>query len=363
MERSGFFDAHYDGSNYDRTYLAEFFALYFGSLVGNGVFTGATKLKVVADAEFGMRVYVKEGLGWINGYLYQNTDDAYFTVPTAHGVYNRIDRIVLRWGVAERAINLTYLTGSASSDPEPPAIRRDADYYDLCLADISVTAGLTNILQANITDKRPDNTVCGFVQGLIDQIDTTDLFDQFTSAFDNWYDASTSTFNIWYAEKTEGFDEWFETMKGQLSTDAAGNLQLEINYVNANVLVVIPSESWESVQIGGLYYYKATVDEGTLVDGTSIDSLVSYYEQAANKLYGVEDVSEVHPMLCMDPDADTFYSTLEDKKLYTKFYGYISTSLENEVTDDGFECYILQGEEEVESKLPTIDINLVLKGA
>ena len=40
-ERSGFFDAHLrEDGKYDRTYLADSFAKYFASFVGNGVYGG-----------------------------------------------------------------------------------------------------------------------------------------------------------------------------------------------------------------------------------------------------------------------------------------------------------------------------------
>ena len=39
-EQSGFFNAHLIDGEYDRVYLAEHFAKYFASFIGNGIFGG-----------------------------------------------------------------------------------------------------------------------------------------------------------------------------------------------------------------------------------------------------------------------------------------------------------------------------------
>lgn len=48
-------------------------------------------------------------------------------------------------------------------------------------------AGAVEITQADITDTRPDETVCGFVKGVIEQINTKNLFAQYQAAFEAWF--------------------------------------------------------------------------------------------------------------------------------------------------------------------------------
>lgn len=172
-ENCGFFDAHVQGNEYDRVYLAHSFAAYFASFIGNGVFgANATQLQVVADTDNpGMRVKIHAGQGWINGYWYENTSDLTLPIANADGVLNRIDSIVLRWGRTERAMWLAVKKGTFAANPVAPSNQRDADYYELTLAHVSIRAGAVDIFDSDITDKRLDTNVCGVVTGLIKQID------------------------------------------------------------------------------------------------------------------------------------------------------------------------------------------------
>lgn len=210
MERSSFFNAELKGEEYDRVYLAEDYARYFASFIGNGVFpTPSTNLQVVSDGTT-MNLTLKQGKAWINGYFYENTEDLSLSIDVADGVLNRIDRVVLRLDFVNREIKAYVKKGEFSSSPVAPTLQRDADMYELGIADIKINKGITKLVQADITDLRQNNNYCGLVAGVVQQIDTTNLFTQFQSSF----------------------DIWFEHIKGQLSEDAAGNLQLQIDTWN-----------------------------------------------------------------------------------------------------------------------------------
>ncbi len=212
MERSSFFNAELVDEKYDRTYNAEDFARYFASFIGSGIFPNpTTNLQVKVDNA--MQIMVLAGKAWINGYFYENTDELSLQLATADGVLNRIDRVVLRLNLINREMKCVVKQGASASTPQTPSIQRDSDIYELALADILVENGATKLTQSNITDQRFNNDLCGIVSGVVDQIDTTDLFTQFQSAF----------------------ELWFDQIKGQLSEDAAGNLQLQIDEaVNKN---------------------------------------------------------------------------------------------------------------------------------
>lgn len=103
MEKSGFFNAMKVGDTWDRVYKAENFAGYFASFIANGVFPNpAVGLQVTETDK--MQVILKKGKGWIEGYKYENTDDLVLNIDVADGVLNRIDKIVLRYDVAEREV-------------------------------------------------------------------------------------------------------------------------------------------------------------------------------------------------------------------------------------------------------------------
>lgn len=181
-EQSGFFDAHLVGGVYDRVYLAASFAKYFASFIGNGVFGGkSSELMVQQKPAADMSVKVLSGQAWINGYWYENDDELSLAIDVADGVLNRIDAIVLRWNNSERVIRLAVKKGVPATNASVPMIQRNADFYELKLAQIYIKAGATRITQADITDTRLNNEVCGFVHGVIEQFDTTDFGKQIDS--------------------------------------------------------------------------------------------------------------------------------------------------------------------------------------
>lgn len=233
-QECGFFNAQLVGEEYDRVYLAEQFAAYFASFIGNGVFgSSMQQLEVVAQDASDMSVKVLSGQAWINGWWYRNTTTYTLPISVADGVMNRIDAIVLRWGNTERDMWLQVIEGTPSANPVKPDIRRDADYYDLQLAYITIPAGSLRITQAQITDTRLDNSVCGLVTGVVDQIDTTDLYNQFETYFEEWKANQQADYESWTAAKKAAYDAWVANTQ-RLYDDWVGDKQNEYTIWTAN---------------------------------------------------------------------------------------------------------------------------------
>lgn len=175
---SAFFNSQVDeNGDYDREYLAETFASYFASFIGNGVFPNPSNgLQVMASS--GMNVVLPTGKAWINGYWYNNTDSLLLTHAPASGTLNRIDAIVLRWSASGRSIVAAVKQGIAALTAQAPLPQRDADIYELVLAHVYINRNVITLTQTSVVDKRLDSTVCGIVHGTISQIDTTTLGNQ-----------------------------------------------------------------------------------------------------------------------------------------------------------------------------------------
>lgn len=219
MERCGFFNANLVGEEYDRVYLAQHFAAYFASFIGNGIFAKhSNQLQVMEMTTPQMQISIEKGQGWINGYWYENTDMIYMPIDVADGALNRIDSVVLRLGFSERNIWLAVKKGTPSTNPSAPEVTRTADYYELQLATISIPANSIKITQAQITDTRMNQDICGWVTGVVDQLDTTTLFNQFETYFEEFKQLNENEFTT-----------WFNHIKGQLSEDAAGKIQIELD--------------------------------------------------------------------------------------------------------------------------------------
>ena len=92
MERSAFFNSVAG----DRKYKAEIFAGYFSKFITNGIFPlPADNLRITVHDRMEIKAF--KGTGYINGYLYENTDSLILKVSPAHGVKPRIDKVVLKW--------------------------------------------------------------------------------------------------------------------------------------------------------------------------------------------------------------------------------------------------------------------------
>jgi len=236
----GFFNS----VNGDRTYNADQISNYFLKLISNGVFaTPSNSMQV--QAATGMNINVSAGWGFINC-KWINNDAAYsLQLDAADSILNRIDRIVLHLdsSTAVRNISIQVKTGTAATTPTAPELTRSGDVYELSLAQIYVAAGAESIVQANITDERPNTAVCGYVTGLIDQIDTTNLFAQFTDAFYSWFDAVKQ--DLTSATLVTQYLNTYTTTTSNVSTIPIGitqyNFALDILNVYINGLKLIPT--------------------------------------------------------------------------------------------------------------------------
>lgn len=198
---SGFFR----DDNGDRLYTAEVFASYFASFIGNGVFPNPSSgLQVVATS--GRTVNIQPGKAWINGYFLNNTANYSVELDVADGTLSRIDRIVVQWNSDSRLVGIEVLRGTPAGNPQPPNLTRNNNIFELALADVRITNGLVNITQSLITDTRPNTNLCGFVTGVVQQVDTTTLFNQYQEVTLNNIAADQARFDAFLADLENALD-------------------------------------------------------------------------------------------------------------------------------------------------------------
>lgn len=301
MIRFGMFNS----INGDRKYKAEDFAQYFATFIGNGIFVKPSDcLQIFANGD-SMSVTVRAGKAWVNGYYLINDDN--YTLPLSVGdtTLNRIDRIVIRLDFVQRKMSVEVKKGTLSASPVAPTLKRDADAYELALADVYIAKGALTISQAAITDTRLNNNLCGLMHGVVNQVDTTTIFNQYqqwfedysvtkaaeflqwqtdvTTALENWIDAQEQDFEAWrQAEeqlyytwlngKKNDFDTWFATVRDNLSEDAAGNL---FNLIDEHKDATLPHK------------YKDAADGQTYLWGMQRNSTLD----AASFMYAINEVT------------------------------------------------------------------------
>ena len=256
-ETSGFFNAEEqaDGS-YDREYFAQQFAYYFALFIGNGVFfPDAGKLQVVQNSAQNMSVDVNIGDAFLNGYWYNNSTPLNVKLENASPNLNRIDSIVLEWNITTRDIKAKAVKGTEASDAQISVLQRDDSVFQLRLAHINVTQGITGITNAQIVDDRLDKDVCGIVTGVVEQVDTTTLYQQFVSWYeqftkkagadlDQWTKQEQQDFESWRTANEATFNKWFQDINAKLGTEPATNLQKQIDGMNNMVEVELTLEGW-----------------------------------------------------------------------------------------------------------------------
>ena len=271
-EHYSFFDAQGAEGSYDRTYSSADLASYFASFIGNGVYVNPANQLKVSPANGKMAVNVAVGKAWINGYFYELSDSAKeLTIATGDANNPRIDKVVCSLNLSQRLIELKIIQGAASANPQAPAHSREDEVFDLVLAEVAVAAGAVELSEEDITDKRPDNTVCGFVTGVVEQIDTTGLFSQ--------YDAE--------------FNTWFEGIQGILDEDTAGNL--------ANQITAIQEQMAETL----------TVEKGGTGATTAEQARTNLGAAAASHTHAISDVSGTLPVSQGGTGATTAYAALQ----------------------------------------------------
>lgn len=200
----------WNSNNDDRLYDADSFEEWLKPFFKSGVFLNSLAVSNTGT----MAVTVAPGSAFLDGKLRTFDTETSLTIAAANSTYPRIDNIVVERNDTDRQIALKIVQGKYSgTSPAASEPVRTGGVYQLVLAHISVPAGATKINASDITDTRA-SSLCGYVSNVIDSPD----------------------FASWYTHNENQFLEWFEKMKGQLSTDAAGNLQTEIDALGSMVL-------------------------------------------------------------------------------------------------------------------------------
>jgi hypothetical protein len=202
---------YFDSINGDRTYNAEQMSNYFDGLVSNGVY------EMIGDrfnvtVQSGMTLNVGSGRAIIQSHWVKNDDVQAITLDSSNAQYPRIDAVCLRLDMDARAITLETKTGTPSATPVIPDITRNEMVYELYLASAYIPAGAS--VPKSITDLRP-SSLCGWVTGIIKQVDTSDLFNQWQEAYTQQFADFDAYMNI----KMQQFNTWFEHLTSQLIVD------------------------------------------------------------------------------------------------------------------------------------------------
>lgn len=228
----------YDSVNQDRLYGADDMNRPYHRLVSNGIFgtpqgTLTDDLRVVASS--GMEVIVKAGEGIFGYKWFELPADQAVTITENSGILPRLDSIIVRVDTTmeTRAASIVYREGTPASIPAPPALDTSTGIYEYRLANISVAAGASVITGADISDTRADTSQCGVVTALIYQPDTQFLFEQWKTAYQQYFQSMTDAFNSYASIQQQAWEDFFEEAQSNLTaTNNVVKLQATDSLVN-----------------------------------------------------------------------------------------------------------------------------------
>lgn len=194
----GFFNS----LNSDRLYNADQMSNYFKGLITNGVYESVDDALIV-KATTGMTISVGTGRAiidckWINVDAIVN-----LSINAAHVTLNRYTAVCVHLDIGNRLIEIITIDGTNATTPTKPVPTNTSTDKYLVIAYVYVGAGVTTITQANITDTRANTNICGWVTGLIEQVDTSTLFLQWQTAYEDYYTRMTAGFETWFSSLTE----------------------------------------------------------------------------------------------------------------------------------------------------------------
>lgn len=206
----------YNSLNGDRKYNSLQIAQIFDGIIYDGVFISIGDRLTVAENE-GMTVVVKPGRAWFDHTWTLNDADYPITAEASNLLLPRIDAVILEINETNRENNIKFLTGTAASSPQKPTLTNSADIHQYALAYVTIPAGSTEITRSQI-ENAVGTSGTPYATGVMQTMDIDELIAQWNSQWTDWTDTAE-----------DDFTQWFNTIKGQLGTDAAGNLQNQID--------------------------------------------------------------------------------------------------------------------------------------
>lgn len=279
----------YNSINGDRKYNALEMSSIFDGIIVDGVYMSIGDALNVKSSG-GMGITVGEGRAWFNHTWTLNDSLLPLTLANSDVLLNRIDAIVLEVNnnTEVRKNTIKILKGTPSSKPVKPTMTEGELLNQHPLAYISIPAGATSISQSNI-ENAVGTSACPYVTGVLKGMDIDKLVAQWGAQWAEWLSSNTDAWkafmsdntnewksfmaknkNEWSAlinGNTSEFETWFEHMKDQLSEDAAGNLQLQVDNLN-------------NAALGGDFVLKGSPVSVEYMGANRIASITAYGENA-----------------------------------------------------------------------------------
>lgn len=227
----GFYNSH----NGDRKYDAIQMSRIFEGIFLDGILASIGTAFVV-NAGSGNTVNVGAGKAWFNNSWIYNDSVLPLTAPSSNSQYDRIDAVVIEINATDpvRANTIKFVTGDPSANPVRPTMMRSSRVNQYALCYIKRSKGSTEIKGSDITNVIGSET--RLINGPLEPINASELLSQWEAQLDEFVASETAELerkakqlDTWTENEKTEFISWFNEMRNQLSEDAAGSLQIQID--------------------------------------------------------------------------------------------------------------------------------------
>ena len=128
-----------------------------------------------------------------------------------NATYPRIDALVLQFNANKNGAELVSKQGTASSNPQPPAVSRTASLYELHLLHVRRNPGAASISAADVTDLRLNDRYCGLMADAVTRVDTAAIDAQVTALIQKLRDSLQNVEDQTYYASKDFVEERFSS--------------------------------------------------------------------------------------------------------------------------------------------------------
>lgn len=213
----------------NKSYTAEAIGAWSGTRT-RGVFSADDCFTVTAAGGFGIKI--SGGLAWLKvaaywGIAVYEKMDTVKQIDVGSGLLPRYVAVVVQYSKTDNEVRTILRYSDYSDAPEMPQPVQNEYYDEIIPAVVLQRPAAVEITQADITDTRLDETMCGLMRDGVTGIPTAQLEAQWSA----WRAQQTAETNAWQQAEKQAFDAWFARIKGKLDGDAAGHLQQQVDAV------------------------------------------------------------------------------------------------------------------------------------
>lgn len=172
-----FYSGFFNSRGTDRTYTAENFCDYLGSIICNGIQDNyGSCFSVTANGD--LTVTIGSGKAWINGHYFIN--DTSHTLDLSKYVDESLNKylvigIYCDTSDSVRKCDMEVKAGTAAASPTTPVFSNTKTKTYLTLASVYLRAGTTEIKQSNISDYRDSANKCGYVKCILGKCKVSEM--------------------------------------------------------------------------------------------------------------------------------------------------------------------------------------------